>query len=208
MTQAVLAWDAEIGLKQGTNCTVIDAEEWYLFLSLLSFPWAQQYITQDESHLVRTPIFNLSTRSLYNSLCRLDGVGMAVLSHDFGALDGKDSDVARVLNAFNSSANASHNLVILAQRFPSILKLPLPRAQFAQKFNLIIGKICHEMLARSRKEKEIGGTEQGDKSCLGLLCEFCPSFPHLANTTIAITVKAEQSGNTTGLTEEEVGDEV
>ncbi|KAG1733370.1 cytochrome P450 [Suillus paluster] len=119
----------------------------------------------------------------------LDGVGIAVLSHDFGALDGKDSDVAQVLNAFGSSTGVSHNLVILAQNFPSILKLPIPRTQFSQKFNLIIGKICQDMLSRTRKEKETGGTEQGDKSCLGFL------------------LKAEESGDSAGLTSQEVVDE-
>ncbi|KAG1733369.1 cytochrome P450 [Suillus paluster] len=119
----------------------------------------------------------------------LDSVGIAVLSHDFGALDGKDSDVAQVLNAFGSSTGVSHNLVILAQNFPSILKLPIPRTQFSQKFNLIIGKICQDMLSRTRKEKETGGTEQGDKSCLGFL------------------LKAEESGDSAGLTSQEVVDE-
>ncbi|KAG1781413.1 cytochrome P450 [Suillus placidus] len=84
--------------------------------------------------------------------------GIAILSHDFGALDGNDSDVAHVLNAFDSFSNDSHNLVILAQNFPSILK-----------FSLIVGKICQEMLSRTRKEKETGGAAQGDKSCLGML---------------------------------------
>jgi len=106
---------------------------------------------------------------------RLDSAGIAVLSHDFGALDGNDSDVVHVLNAFGSSSNVSHILVLLAQNFPSILKLPLPRTQFSLKFRLIVGKICEEMLSRSRKEKETGGAVQGDKSCLGLLCESCRS---------------------------------
>ncbi|KAG2739224.1 cytochrome P450 [Suillus brevipes Sb2] len=119
----------------------------------------------------------------------LDSAGIAVLSHDFGALDGNDSDVVHVLNAFGSSVNVSHNLVILAQNFPSILKLPLPRTQFSRKLSLIIGKICQEMLSRTRKEKEMGGAEQGDKSCLGLL------------------LKAEESGESAGLTPQEVIDE-
>ncbi|KAG2137925.1 cytochrome P450 [Suillus clintonianus] len=99
----------------------------------------------------------------------LDSVGIAVLSHDFGALNGNHSEAADVLNAFGLSGNAAHSLVILAQNFPSILKLPLPRTQFAQKLSLIVGKICEEMLLRSRKEIETGGATQGDKSCLGLL---------------------------------------
>jgi cytochrome P450 len=119
----------------------------------------------------------------------LDSAGIAVLSHDFGALDGNDSDVVHVLNAFGSSSNVSHILVLLAQNFPSILKLPLPRTQFSLKFRLIVGKICEEMLSRSRKEKETGGAVQGDKSCLGLL------------------LKAEESGESAGLTPEEVIDE-
>ncbi|KAG1860917.1 cytochrome P450 [Suillus subluteus] len=120
----------------------------------------------------------------------LDSAGIAVLSHDFGALDGNDSEVVHVLNAFGSSANVSNILVILAQNFPSILKLPLPRTQFSRKFRLIIGKICQEMLSRTRKEKETGGAVQGDKSCLGLL------------------LKAEESGESAGLTPQEVIDEV
>ncbi|KAG2063033.1 cytochrome P450 [Suillus decipiens] len=119
---------------------------------------------------------------------RLDSAGIALLSHDFGALDGNDSDVAHILNAFGSP-NVSHTLLILIQRFPSILKLPLPRAQFARKLNLIIGKICREMLSRTRKEKETGNVEQGDRSCLGLL------------------LKAEDSGESAGLTPQEVLDE-
>ncbi|KAG2033879.1 cytochrome P450 [Suillus americanus] len=116
----------------------------------------------------------------------LDSAGIAVLSHDFGALDGNDSEVVHLLNAFGSSANVSNNLVILAQNFSFILKLPLPRTQFARKFRLIIGKICQEMLSRTRKEKETGGA---DKSCLGLL------------------LKAEESGESAGLTPQEVIDE-
>ncbi|KAG1836274.1 cytochrome P450, partial [Suillus subalutaceus] len=116
-------------------------------------------------------------------------VGIAVLSHDFGALGGNDSDVGHVLNAFSSSVDVSNNLVILAQNFPFILKLPLPRTQFSLKFRLIVGKICQEMLSRTRKEKETGGAAQGDKSCLGLL------------------LKAEESGERVGLTPQEVIDE-
>ncbi|KAG1852104.1 hypothetical protein DFJ58DRAFT_661388, partial [Suillus subalutaceus] len=106
----------------------------------------------------------------------LDSVGIAVLSHDFSALGGNDSVVGHVLNAFSSSVDVSNNLVILAQNFPFIVKLPLPRTQFSLKFRLIVGKICQEMLSRTRKEKETGGAAQGDKSCLGLLCESCCSF--------------------------------
>ncbi|KAG2143538.1 cytochrome P450 [Suillus bovinus] len=119
----------------------------------------------------------------------LDSAGIGILSHDFGALDGNDSDVVNVLNAFGSSTHVSSNLFILAQNFPAILKLPLPRTQFTRKFRLIVGKVCEEMLLRTRKEKETGGAEQGDKSCLGLL------------------LKAEGSGESTGLTPQEVLDE-
>ncbi|KAG1797326.1 cytochrome P450 [Suillus plorans] len=118
----------------------------------------------------------------------LDSAGIALLSHDFGALDGNDSDVAHVLNAFGSPTKIS-NLIILAQSFPSILKLPLPRIRFTQKLRLIVGKICQEMLSRTRKEKDTGGAKQGDKSCLGLL------------------LKAEESGESAGLTPQEVLDE-
>ncbi|KAG2339039.1 cytochrome P450 [Suillus weaverae] len=119
----------------------------------------------------------------------LDSVGIAALSHDFGAVHGSDSDVMHILNAFSSSSSVSYNLVTLAQNFPSILKLPLPRIQFSLKLNLIVGKICQEMVSRMRKEKETGGDEQGDRSCLGWL------------------LKAEESVESVGLTPQEVLDE-
>ncbi|KAG1883367.1 cytochrome P450 [Suillus subluteus] len=143
--KVMIAWDAEIGSNSGSDCAVIDVQQWYL----------------------------------------LDSAGIGILSHDFGALDGNDSDVAQVLNAFSSAAYVSHKLVMLAQGFPSLLKLPLPRKQFAQTLNLTIGKICQEMLLQTRKEKETGGADQGDKSCLGLL------------------LKAEESGEGAGLTPQE-----
>lgn len=150
--KAMIAWDDEIGLNQGTNCAVIDAQQWMNYISL-------------------------------------DSVGIAALSHDFGALRGRVSDVVHVLNAFSSSSNMNYNLVTLAQNFPSILKLPLPRIQFAQKLNTIVGDICQEMLSRMRREKESGGVEQGDRSCLSLL------------------LKAEESVESVGLTPQEVLDE-
>ncbi|KAG1785329.1 cytochrome P450, partial [Suillus plorans] len=119
----------------------------------------------------------------------LDSVGIAVLSHDFGALDGNDSDVGHILDAFGSSTNVPSNLIILAQNFPFILKLPLPAIRFSLKLRLIVGKICQEMLSRTRKENETGGAEQGDKSCLGLL------------------LRAEGYGESAGLTPQEVLDE-
>ncbi|KAG2098923.1 cytochrome P450 [Suillus discolor] len=92
----------------------------------------------------------------------LDSAGIAVLSHDFGALDGNDSDVGHILNAFGSSTNVPSNLIILAQNFPFILKLPLPAIRFSLKLRLIVGKICQEMLLRTRKENETGGAEQAE----------------------------------------------
>ncbi|KAG2095863.1 cytochrome P450 [Suillus cothurnatus] len=150
--KVMIAWDSEIASNQGTDCAVIDAQQWMNHVSL-------------------------------------DSVGIAALSHDFGALHGNNSDVVHVLNAFSSSTNISYTFITLAQNFPSILKLPLPRVHFSQKLNLIVGKICHEMLSRTRKETETGGTEQGDRSCLGLL------------------LKAEEAGESEGLAPQEVLDE-
>ncbi|KAG1876047.1 cytochrome P450 [Suillus tomentosus] len=115
--------------------------------------------------------------------------GIGILSHDFGALDGNGSDVEHVLNAFSASVDPSHSLFILGQTFPCIMKLPWPRTKFSQKLHLTVGKICQEMLSRRRKEKETGGIDERDKSCLGLL------------------LKAEESGETVGLTQQEVLDE-
>ncbi|KAG1839565.1 cytochrome P450 [Suillus subalutaceus] len=159
--KAVIAWDAEIGSNSGTDCAVIDVQQWYLFSPKKIPACALRHIV-------------------------LDSAGIAILSHDFGALDGTDSEVEQVLNAFSSSAFVSSKSVMLAQRFPSILKLPLPRTQFSHRLNHIMGEICQEMLLRRRKEKETGGTDQGDKSCLGLL------------------LKAEESGGGAGLTPQEV----
>ncbi|KAG2127115.1 cytochrome P450 [Suillus clintonianus] len=116
----------------------------------------------------------------------LDSLGIAVLSHDFGALHGHQSDVQYVLNAASSASNASPDLAVLAQIFPSVLRLPLPHTRFFKKLAVSLGKICNETLSRTRKAKEAGAAEQGDKSCLNLL------------------VKAEDCGESAGLTHEEV----
>jgi hypothetical protein len=87
------------------------------------------------------------------------------------------------------------------------MKLPLPRTQFSQKLSLTVGKICEDMLSRTRKEKETGGADQRDKSCLGLLCEFIFLFKNCEHYN-CFTVNAEELGEGTGLTQQEVLDEV
>ncbi|KAG1808925.1 cytochrome P450 [Suillus subaureus] len=126
--KTAIAWDSEIESNQRTHCAVIDVQQWH--------------IMQDESHLVCIfiPFYQAGVLS---APCHIDSTVwvLAVLSHDFGTLDGNDSEVAHILNVFGSSIDVSNNLL----------------------------KICQEMLSRTRKEKETGGAVQGDKSCLGLL---------------------------------------
>lgn len=106
-------------------------------------------------------------------LSRLDTIGIAGFSHDFGSLDGKHNSVTEVFGLLSTDTRGEtlHMLfVMLAMTFPSLLKLPTPHSKLVAKLNDTMGEISNALLTRSRKEKEAGTLgESEEKSIIGLL---------------------------------------
>ncbi|KAH0839400.1 cytochrome P450 [Lanmaoa asiatica] len=104
----------------------------------------------------------------------LDTIGLACFSHDFGALEGKHASVTDVLDTFSASPGRStalnKGLLLLAQAFPFLTRVPTPRTRLVQKLNAAMEEISNVLLGRTQKELEIGvvgGKEE--RSIIGLL---------------------------------------
>jgi hypothetical protein len=109
----------------------------------------------------------------HTSTDRLDSIGIAGFSHDFGSLDGKKTSVTEVFDAFGHSSSAINVvLLLLSQAFPFITRIPTSRSKLIRRLNATIGEISAVLLDRTRKEKELGiADEKGDHSIIGLLSE-------------------------------------
>ena len=118
------------------------------------------------------------TLHTHDPCCRLDVVGIAAYSHNFGALDGKLSTVKEILDMFSTSPRSSalnKGLLLLSQVFPILAELPTSRTRLMQKLNIAMEEISDALLARTLQELEmgvVGGKEE--KSIIGLLstCRF------------------------------------
>ena len=110
---------------------------------------------------------------MHNQCGRLDTIGLAGFSHNFGALEGTHATVTEVFDTFGASPRSSarnKGLLLLAQSFPFLTRLPTPRGKLMQKLNVAMEEISNELLARTRKELEIGvvgGKEE--RSVIGML---------------------------------------
>ena len=112
-------------------------------------------------------------RYIHRYCGRLDTIGLAGFSHNFGALEGKHTTVTEVFDTFGASPRSSalnKGLRLLAQTFPLLMRLPTRRGKLIQKLTLAMEEISNALLARTQKELEIGvagGAEE--KSIIGLL---------------------------------------
>ena len=105
---------------------------------------------------------------------RLDSIGIAGFSHDFGALRGKGSVIADVFNSFSRlKPTLSQKLAfVLGGMFPFLAYLPSPRRVLERKFNSTAEGISRELLEKTRKEKEGTVEGKGDYSVMGRLSMF------------------------------------
>jgi hypothetical protein len=102
---------------------------------------------------------------------RLDSVGVAGFSHDFGTLQGKHSTIAEVFDSFGKLKPTFFQIMIfvLSVAFPIFARTPSPRKTLVKKFKLTTEEISRELLERTRKEKEGTAEGKGDQSIIGLL---------------------------------------
>ena len=126
---------------------------------------------KDESHIVRSP--PLFLRYMHNYCGRLDTVGIAGFSHNFGALQGKHSAVNEVFDTFGASPGSSAiniGLLLLAQPFPFLVDIPTSRTRLIQKLTDALEEISNVLFSRTQQELEmgvVGGKEE--RSIIGLL---------------------------------------
>jgi hypothetical protein len=87
---------------------------------------------------------------------RLDSIGIAGFSHDFGTLRGKGSAIADVFDFFSQLKLRFYEIVIfgLCGIFPILAHIPSPRRVLERKFSLTAEGISRELLDKTRKEKE------------------------------------------------------
>jgi hypothetical protein len=105
---------------------------------------------------------------------RLDSIGIAGFSHDFGALRGKGSAIADVFNSFGLLKFTFFQLLVfgLGGVFPILAYIPSPRRLLEKKFSLTAEGISRELLEKTRKEKEGTVEGKGDYSVMGRLSMF------------------------------------
>ncbi|KAK7448083.1 hypothetical protein VKT23_013840 [Stygiomarasmius scandens] len=111
----------------------------------------------------------------------LDSIGIAGFSHDFNSLAGQASSVSDLFDTFAglkpppttlvSKVLAPLSLIIflIGTVFPPVLSLPTERSKLMMKLKQDTAAIADILLEKTRKEKELGLDEKGDKSIIGLL---------------------------------------
>ncbi|KAI6041429.1 cytochrome P450 [Pisolithus marmoratus] len=94
------------------------------------------------------------TQSNLTDRSRLDTIGLAGFSHDFGSLDGKSASITAVLDTFGSSLKRSTvtACLLLSQTFPFLSYAPTPRSGLFREMQRAIEDASTELLARTRKE--------------------------------------------------------
>jgi hypothetical protein len=105
---------------------------------------------------------------------RLDSIGIAGFSHDFGALRGKGSAIAEVFDSFSQLKLTFFDTLtfVLGRMFPILAHIPNPRRILERKFSSTAEGISRELLEKTRKEKEGAVEGKGDYSVMGRLSMF------------------------------------
>ena len=125
---------------------------------------------KDESHIVRFSLLCLQHMRDYRG--RLDTIGLAGFSHNFGALEGKRASVTAVFDTISASPRSAltKGLVLLGQVFPFLMRVPTARIRLIQELSVAMEEISNVLLAKTQKELEmgvVGGKEE--RSIIGLL---------------------------------------
>jgi len=91
-----------------------------------------------------------------------DTIGAAGFGHDFGSLDGRQSDVKDMFEAFGVSPPRGLALILplLSPVLPLLQKIPDERKRLTRHLHDSMAAISEVLLQRSRKEKETGAMER------------------------------------------------
>lgn len=109
----------------------------------------------------------------------LDSIGIAGFGHDFGALEGRRSEVEELFDSFGSAPPKGISLVfmLLGPILPFLLNIPTSRSKLIKKLHQSMEDISKVLLDRSRKEKEIGELGLSSRSIMGTLCKGLSPIP-------------------------------
>lgn len=103
---------------------------------------------------------------------RMDTIGIAGFSYDFGTLHGQKPHLASALESLTDLPPSilTTALILMSNRFPIIRKLPTSRNKLMKKLSVSMDDISNELLETSRKEKMgMGTTKSVERSVIGLL---------------------------------------
>lgn len=102
-------------------------------------------------------------------------MGLAAFSYGFGALEGKSTSVMTIFDIFSSSPSASAintGLSLLAQVFPFLVRVPTSRTRLTWKLNAVLEEISNGLLARTKKELDMGVIGDDERSIMGQLSTY------------------------------------
>ncbi|KAJ7180585.1 cytochrome P450 [Mycena filopes] len=87
---------------------------------------------------------------------RLDIIGLAAFAHEFKSLDGEPSVVLTALTALEHSKPSTTvtKIFLLAQTFPALLRLPLPRSRHVKDLSNSIDTVIDGLLAKSNQNTD------------------------------------------------------
>ena len=108
----------------------------------------------------------------------LDSIGIAGFSHDFGCLNGAQSDIAVALDDFgvlNPSA-LGFLIILLTPIFPFLSWIPTERKKLIDKLQLSMHAVANALLKRSRGEKAVGTLNVSERSIIGQLSDSLYTF--------------------------------
>jgi hypothetical protein len=123
------------------------------------------------SYVLRLP-FHHSYYNNKSSQFRLDSIGIAGFSHDFGSLKGNSPPVVAALDALGSMNNSFSSMLVLAlsQVFPPLINIPTPRLKKIKNICSSIGDVAGALIDSARVENE--ASRPADKSIIGTLGEL------------------------------------
>ena len=102
----------------------------------------------------------------------LDSIGIAGFSHDFGSLEGKQSDVADVFDAMGrvKPTPLAALVIFFGNVFPILWRIPTEMRLLQRKLNKSMEDIAVPLLESTRLEmRGLGEKGKEEKSIIGLL---------------------------------------
>lgn len=145
---------------------MVDVSEWQVW-SPFTCRLTLTHTSKDQQCVVCTILI---VHPCPSDCCRFDIIGLAAFSTDFKSLDGEKSAVATALTAVGHAkpSPTAAKILLLAQAFPILLKLPLPRSTLVADLSNAMDAVV-DRLTDAAQSGKIGNENLG--SVLGVLRE-------------------------------------